>query len=298
MIYKEMTNAKPMPVCGMAIKLDGITVNNKETKYVSNCCFSCECVECYPIWVDGEDWQNDKSTFAFIKGISTDIFAFTLWKNGTQVATITDNTYGDLVNSYGTNPRQYSLVLDWDKVYDAFGIGTYVVKNSYTYLGSAKTYESQNYCVSVYDCKDANGWIKLEWTQSGNIESNDFKFCTPLYHSLKIKGIFIHDTPQTIQDTYRTSKRQVKTFKTEQKNKYLLNSKLIRENLLPLINENLVLANKLLLTDFNVNGTGYVQKELKFTEFGELSDHIGTDKMDFTMPFEDYTQNIIKNNCC
>ena len=298
MIYNERTNANPMPVCGMAIKLDGITVSKEETKYINNCCFSCECEDCYPIWVGGEDWQNDKSTFAFLKGISTDTFAFTVWKNGTQVASITDNTYGDLVISYAINARQYSLVLDWDSIYNVFGLGEYQVKNTYTYLGSAKEYVSQKFCMSVYDCKESNGWIKLEWNQSGNIESNDFKFCTPLYHSVKVKGWIKIDAPQTIQDVYKTSKREVKMFRIEQKNNYVLNSKLIRENLLPLLNENMVLANKIILTDFNVNGTGFVQKQLKFVEFGELNDHIGTNKMDFTMPFEDYKQNIIKTDCC
>lgn len=298
MIYNEMTNLTPMPLCGMAITTAVFSVNGVEPQFISNCCFSCECEECYPVFVGDEDWQNEKTTFAFIKTISTDTFSFKVYKDNILKTTITDNTYGDLVSSYATNTKQYSFVLDWKKIYVAFGRGSYTVKNDYTIMGVSKTYTSQKFCVTEYDCKEANGWIKLEWTQKGNIESNEFKFCTPLNHCIKIKGWLDIQAPKTVEDTYRTSTREVKTFRKEQINNYLLNFKLIRENMLSLFNENMVLSDKILLTDYNDKGTNWIQRELKFIEFGDLNDFTEIDKIDFTMSFQDFKQNIIKNNCC
>ena len=77
----------------------------------------------------------------------------------------------------------------------------------------------------------------------------------------------------------------------------MLKSKLIDKNLLSLLNENTFLADKIVVTDFNLFGTKFIQKDLSFNEVANLEDFLATTKLDLEISFSDYKQNIIKNNC-
>lgn len=300
MVFKELTNLNPINLCGMATTIVTENVTTPSTPYDVDFCYcNYECEECYDVWGGGLlDWQNDNTAFAFIKTIATDTFSFSLWKNGVNVATITDNTYGDFVSTYTDNHKQYSFVIDWDLVYQAFGFGKYVIKNNYTVLGLANEYVSQEYCLSLYNDREADGYIKIDWFQEGNILSNNFKFKTPLFNSIKFKGYFTLNNPKTNKDSYATSSREIKQFRTEQINNYTLTTKLINESLYNVFNENVFLAEKLTITDFNLFGTNYKEKNFKFVECSELNDEIGTRKIDLNLSLEDYKQHIIKDSYC
>ena len=294
MIFKKMTNLIPMALGGMAITQDADVVPVPTTPYDSSFCY-CNyiCNECIKVFGGGSlDWQNDKTT------ISSDTFVLSIWKNGIKQTDITDNSYGTYLSTYTDNPKQYSYIADWDLIYTAFGVGEYQIKNNFTILGTANEFVSNDYCLELFDDESLNGFVKLEWYQEGQIESSVFNFCTPLYHSIKIKGDLTIQTPETIKDSYQTSTRDTKMFRTEQKNNYLLKSKLIRENLLSLLNENTFLAEKITITDFNLFGTKFIQKDVSFNEIANLEDFLTTFKMDIDISFSDYKQNIIKNNCC
>ena len=295
MIFTTQNNTNPMDLSGMAIRIQSSTVNTSNPTYSTNDCQCCSsCSECYEVWGGGEDWQNDNTTFAFVKTLATDTFTLSLWQGSTKLTDITDSTLGDYTPSYGSNPKQYSFVIDWDKVYQTYGVGEYTLKNDYTSIGIANSYESSKFCLYAFDSCSSNGWIKIDWIQTGDILSNDFKFDVPLFHSYKFKSYLTIETPTTIKDVYQTSNREEEMFRTEQKNNYLLNIKLIRENLLSLLNENIALANKLTITDFNINGTNFKEKDFSFVEFADLEDFQGNKKIDCQIKLTDYKQNIIK----
>lgn len=300
MVFKELTNVNPMSLCGMATTIQTENITVPSSAYEPDFCYcKYECDTCYDVWGGGSlDWQNDNTTFAFIKTISTDTFSLSLWKNGVNVATITDNTYGDFVSSYASKPKQYSFVINWDLVYQAFGNGNYIFKNNYTSVGVANEFVSQEFCLSQYNDTEANGYIKFDWFQDGEILNNNFIFCTPLFHSIKFNGLLNIDSPKTNKDSYATSEREIKQFRTEQVNNYTFSSKMINQSMYTLLNENIFLAEKLTITDFNLFGTGFKQKDFKFNEVSEFNDPNNTRLINLKLSLEDYKQNIIKNNCC
>lgn len=299
MIFKQTVNSKVMDLCAMAIKIQSSTVLVPTNPYDPSFCYcSYICKENILLFGGSSlDWQNDRTSYAFVKTISTDTGVISLWKNGIKITDITDNTLGVYIASYTDNPKQYSFVADWNLIYSTHGVGEYQVKNNYTVIGVSNEYTSSKYDLELFNDESAHGYVKLEWIQEGEIESNIFSFCTPLYHSIKIKGSLIYGTPETIKDSYQTSTRETKMFRTEQKNNYLLKSKLIDKNLLSLLNENTFLADKIVVTDFNLFGTKFIQKDLSFNEVANLEDFLATTKLDLEISFSDYKQNIIKNNC-
>lgn len=300
MIFKELTNTNPMNLCGMATTVSSKNISVPASPYEPDFCYcNYECETCYDVWGGGVlDWQNDKTAFAFIKTIDSDSFSFTLNKSGVTVATITDNSFGDYVPSYTSNSKQYSFVIDWNLVYQSFGFGNYTFKNNYTVLGVPNEYISQEFCLSQYNDTEANGYIKFDWFQSGVILNNPFIFDTPLFHSIKFKGFINIDSPKTNKDSYATSEREIRQFRTEQVNNYTFTSKMINQSMYNLLNENLFLAEKLTVTDFNLFGTNFREKDLRFVEVSEFSDPNNTRLINLKVSLEDFKQNIIKDNIC
>ena len=300
MIFKQTVNTDPMNLCAMAIKsqiTQSVVVPN--TPYEPSFCYcSYVCKENVKVFGGSAlDWQNDRTSYAFVKTISTDTGVISLWKNGIKLTDITDNTLGVYIASYTDKPKQYSFVADWNLIYTAYGVGEYQIKNNFTIIGASNEYLSSEYDLELFSDEAAHGYVKLEWIQEGEIESNIFSFCTPLYHSIKVKASVILGTPETIKDSYQTSTRETKMFRTEQRNNYIVKTKLIDKNLLSLLNENTFLSEKIVLTDFNLFGTKFIQKDLSFDEVSNLEDFLATTKIDLEISFKDYKQNIIKNNC-
>lgn len=300
MVFKELTNSKPMNLCGMATTLQSDNITVPQSPYDPNFCYcNYECDSCYEVWGGGLlDWQNDKTTFAFVKTINSDTFSISIHKNGVNVSTITDNSLGDYMPTYPSKPKQYSFVVNWDLVYQSFGYGNYTIKNNYTVLGVANEFVSQTFCLSQYNDTEANGYIKFDWFQEGQILNNNFSFCTPLFHSIKFKGFLNIDSPKTNKDSYATSERELKQFRTEQVNNYTFTSKMINQSMYNLMNENLFLAEKLTVTDFNLFGTNYKNRDMRFVEVSEFSDPNNTRLINLKVSLEDFKQDIIKDNCC
>ena len=299
MIFKQTVNTNPMNLCAMAIKYQAQSVIVPATPYDPSFCYcSYICKENVKLFGGSSlSWQNDRTSYAFVKTISTDTGVISLWKNGVKLTDITDNSLGVYIASYTDKPKQYSFVADWDLIYTAHGVGEYEIRNNYTVLGVANEYLSGKYDLELFSDESAHGYVKLEWMQEGEIENNVFSFCTPLYHSIKIKGDVTIGTPETIKDSYQNSNRDSKMFRTEQKNNYIVKTKLIDKKLLSLLNENTFLSEKITVTDFNLFGTKFIQKDLSFEEVSNLEDFLATSKMDLEILFKDYKQNIIKNNC-
>lgn len=298
MIFETMTNSNPMDLLGMAVKVQGSNIKVPDGVYSPDFCYCLyECEEFYPVWGGGADWQNDNTTFLFKKQIASDTGVIRIFKNGVEVASISDNTYGVWKSTYTNDPLQYSFIADWNLIYNAFGDGVYEIVNDYTSIGIVQQFTSRKYTLSQFTDADANGWIKFDWIQSGKLEGTDFDFTEGVDFSFKMQGLLSIDKPETIKDSYQLSNRDSKQFRTEQKNKYLFNSKLIQETDLKMLNENLSLADKLEVYDCNLFGTNFRGKELSFLEINKLEDIPNTRKVSLGLTFNDYTQNIIKTNC-
>jgi len=298
MIFETLTDSNPMELLGMAVKVQSTNISVVTEDYSPAFCYCLyECPSFYPVWGGGSTWQNDTTTFLFKRQIDVDTHSITLWKNGIQVATISDNSYGVYNISYTDDTLQYSYIADWDLIYTAFGSGSYQIKNAYTSIGEAREFESRDFDLYLFDDVSANGWVKFNWTQTGIISSSDFTFTEGVDFSFKMQGNFIKEKPETIKDSYQTSAFQSKQFRTEQKNKYSFNSKFTKSTDFRMVNENLALADYVSITDFNLYGTNIRDRDFDFIEISDINDFMVNRNMVMTLQFGDYEQNIIKTNC-
>lgn len=301
MIVNTATNTSPNDTGLMASK---INISVRQTisvgDFMDTCCV-CKCTPFQRVLANpgGEWWENDISSFIFKRVAPTDTVVMKLFKDGVETATLNDNTYGTFYN-FGDlpNPDYIGYQLEWENVYDEHGYGVYHVITTTTTLGDTIVRESLEYECMQYSDDRANGTVRIETYQNGYIMSSDFDFTgMNWYQSYRIEGVLGDKKPSLEIDNYRNSARDLTQIQDSISNLYLLETKMLPSNLLNAITYDGLLANRILLTDYNIcNYERYNRLEVypdsieDFTTF-ELNPH-GTAKFKFT----DKRQNIIKRN--
>jgi hypothetical protein len=152
MIITELFNSNPYPVgAGLATKLIAPPLPEIREDAVNDfqyrdCCYE-EKIFAQP---GGEWWKNDKSSFLFQTFIVGDSIDIQLWKDGENLGSIVDDTYGDFYNGFASQPNYIGFVVDWEKVFDEEGAGCYKIKADLFILGYGSTFESQKFHLYPY----------------------------------------------------------------------------------------------------------------------------------------------------
>ena len=203
-----------------------------------------------------ESYKKDFSDFLFRKIADTDTIALKLVKNGLVVAEITDNSYGPLYDGFPNQLNYIGLFLDWSAVYAAFGGGPYQLQASLNILGANSVFTSRYFDLYPWNERLSHNTVKIETFQEGNIIESEFDY-TGLVEggwksSIRLPGELIISTPEIEIDRYlNSSYQQIQNYEKVIR-KYNLNFYRLSESVLRTIIENKVLANKVLITDYNL----------------------------------------------
>lgn len=268
----------------------------------------CDCTETELSFTDeiGTDGiKNDKSSFLFRKYGAADTVTFELWKAGSKVADVTGDTYGTFYDfgSLGdplTPQSNYKgMLIDWFKVWGVHGYGVYTFVVQQSLLGTASTVTSRNFRLLPYSDFAANGTVKIESYQSGNIISNAFDYTDLIvggwYSSYRISGIFGFKTPVLESDSYLTSDYVKSQIQDKIKTEYTLRSKLLSPETVDNIVFDAMLANDILVTDYNLNNRTLNKVSVYPTGFEPT--HLPQNNNEvYQIVFEAKTQNHIKRN--
>lgn len=296
MIISTYTNNFPMPLNGMANFKDTSVVQAIGDAPISDICYcGCDYVELAFVKSTGEYWKNDKKSVLVSKIDSSDTIDITLLKDGVQVAVLNDSTYGDFYD-YGTliAPLYKGIIVDWYKVKAALGYGSYQIKVSHTNYG--KTVDSLTHKINVveWNTDRAKNTVRIETYQNGDL-LNGFNYSgINWYQSIRIEGKFGNKKPEIITDRYQTSQREIKTIQDKVTNTYVLNTQLLPSEIFNALNYNYLLADIILITDYNVNQELYRRKSVIFENFETVNNHNRSIKSNFTYTFKDNVDDIIK----
>jgi hypothetical protein len=305
-IIQLMTNSNPFVYeAGNATKLDGANLPNIPTTEGSDICLcdlGCEYIENVFGKSSGDYWESDKNDFLLQKLVAVDTITFKLYKEDVLVATISDNTYGTFYDFGDLNNALYTgFVIDWELVLVALGIGNYQVKADKVILGTASTFESQKFKLLTYTDYLADGTVRIESYQNGNIMSSQFDYTDILaggwYQSFRIKGRLGSPSPKIktdriLNEDYELVQVQDKITKeweleTEQLPAFLVD-KLIYDN---------TLSNQFLVTDYNIyNHEIYRRVDLYATEIEKVNEPDRNRERSYKITLTDKLDNHIKRN--
>jgi len=301
MIINQLTNPSPMDKCAMLTKLNTNLVSIPQPGYEREFCYCCyECNVCNSVVFGGSavEANNDKSSFLFQKQLIGDTISIKLYKDAAFLTDLNSNALGQFFNGIGANGLLVGYVLDWNLVFGAYGVGTYYVETEYTIIGVSGTYTSQDFNLLPYSEEQANGTIRIEWTQNGTIQSNPIDF-TGLnwYQSVRLRGSIVTLQPELIQENYTTTDRRTTQIQSQIVEKWRLSTELICKELKDLIYCDLVLANSIKISNFNLFQELLIQKEVNVESLEELKVFQGNRNFAIAINFEDRVKNKLKRNC-
>lgn len=301
-ILTTWTNSFPMPLRGMADSTTSAAVSSliADAGFEVCVCDGCDFVETQFVNQGGEWWKNDKKSFIFSKRFTSDTIVFSLLKNGVQQAVLNSGTYGtyyDFGSALLINPLYKGFLIDWDLVQQSFGYGTYTVRTVLTSLGTAYTYDSHPFEVVEYNARRADGTIRLEWYQSGAIESGFDYTGIGWYQSLRIDGKFGNKTPELQIDNYQDTNRNVKQIRSKIDNTYTLSTHLLPSYIFDVINEDAILANDMYIVDYNLlNQHLYRRMNVYVSNIRDVVNHAQSKRSNFVYEFKQKKDNVIKRN--
>ena len=291
---------------GMAIKVVSpmlVAPIESNTNNICPCDFQqCEYIQKVFAEVGGEDYKNDFSAFLFKRIVASDTVVIKLFKNGNEIATITDNTYGTYINGFSSGNAEQQLYvgfkLEWENVYNLHGHGKYQVKADQVILNTTSTEESIKFLLKGYSDLAANGTVVIDTVQNGNIMSSKFDYTELLWEqSYRINGKFGGKTPILTTDTYETESYERKQIQDSVINEWTLETKLLPNLISNVINYDNILANSIFITDYNImNEEIFRNIPVYPQEISKSNSFSGNTDRKFTYTFIDRTDDNRKRN--
>lgn len=264
MIIIEQSNSNPYSyTSGNAGKLLGPALPEAPDPQTNDTCI-CDFLQCEYVEYTFADpsnpndyWRNDKNEFLFKRFVPVDTVSIELHKDNIKVADLNTNTYGTFFNGFASGTAEQQLyvgyLLDWELVYSAFGAGNYNVVANLNIIGVSTIYTSRSFRLILYSDILANGTVRVETTQNGNIFGNDFDFTgMEWYQSLRLPGVFGNPTPIYEATDYETSTHKKKQNKAKMSREWTLETRLINWEVAEKLIYNKMLGNEILVTDYQI----------------------------------------------
>lgn len=290
MIIQVVTDSTPMTYLGASKLIQGQSVYYNELTMADFCRDSLQCknIEYAFHSDDGAYHKNDKSSFLFKRLLATDTGQIFILKDCKQITQITNDNYGDFYN-FGDleDSNLLGVVIDWRKVFIAFGNGNYQIQIEYSKAGANDSFRSNTYWVQPYSVESADGTIRIESVNNGEI-INGFNFTNlnwPQWY--RIEGKLADMQPKYTSDYTESAQREQNIVQKELYNEYTLKSNDIHTDYLMNIQEFSLMGDSLIINDYNIfNAETYRKLQVELVDY-KRSEPDNTMKASFEATFRD-----------
>lgn len=304
-IFLNSNNIEPFAV--QSKFLGSTTVRIPSTPTLGCVCIAQDCERNSYVYADTQDSdsrRNDKTSFLFKLFSANDTIDIKLFKDDVEIGFLNNNTYGtfypmgSLSNGVPEQDFYVGYLIDWVNVLTAHGTGQYSIKATYTQFGSPVEFESVKYKLYNFDEYQADGSVRLVSYQNGNIESDEFNFTgMNWYQQIRFNGILWNKQSEFIEDSYFSSNRTITQIQDSIKNTYTLQIEFVQDSVSKYIIENNLLANEILVTDYNLtNTTNYTDIPLAVSEISNTTELYYYNGRSHEILMTDRIQNIRKRN--
>lgn len=263
----------------------------------------CEYRERVFAWPDDESqyWKNDQNEFLFKRFVSADTVTMELHKNGEKVDDLNNDDYGTFFNGFGAGSPEQQLyvgyLINWVDVYNAFGGGAYTIVASLNIIGVATEFESREFLLSLYSDVRANGTVRIETVQNGNIFGNQFDFTgLEWQQSLRILGKFGNPSPTFETTEYTTSTHKRVQNKATMGIEWELNTGMISWEVAEKLVYNKLLGNSIKITDYQIKAESIWRRQDVFLQEIEKPKITGTPNKSYNVKFVDVETKYTKRN--
>ncbi len=240
-----------------------------------------ECPYIIPVITDGttDEFKNDKSDVFKFSAAWTSGVVYTIQKILAEPDTYEDkavfsSTYGVIkpIGTYTETPYFSSILIHWDLIYAAWGLGKYRIKIEETNPTGVVTSYSHPYCLTFWTCHIHNS-VRIEAFINkgiGDIDNdrNILQFPT-IGHYMQIRldrSIFGYPTSTYEEEQIQYPNGEIENVADNQEEKYTLLTMPLPAWVHNLIKTYYIQSNRLRFTDYGKNNPQeIVKKEVKRT---------------------------------
>ena len=221
-----------------------------DPEFVSEFCYCFfECKEIMKVFAGEDERTKDYSTLFFQKTGNSDTFTFQIeGKNG--IVDLTSDDYGAYkAHSDGIS---FEYVVDWTKIKTLLGGGYFHLIVEKTVLGIESIEKYGEFQLINFDIEEADGTIKIESYQNGNLEHGyDYRDLN-VYQSIRINGIMSLEEPQDTVKNYLDGDRIVKQIQERTHSNHTITFYTNQYKLAQSLFDGYMMADKILVSDYNL----------------------------------------------
>ncbi len=218
-------------------------------------------------------YRNDVNSFMFNFN-EGDTVVFKLVKNGSDIATLNDNTYGTYyalgsITEYSGQELMSGYELEWKEVLNLHGRGVYNFKIEVTSFGSSDTVTSINYYLEQYSQDRASQTIRIQSVMNGYMRRSRINYKgIQLIDMVRVRGIFKPDIPDYVitNDLYASlgeNERVVQQRKVNQVDNYSFETFPLLKCIANKIINYHFFGNEVYVSDYNVFNYSYTLKNIR-----------------------------------
>lgn len=247
--------------------------------------------------------KNDYTSFFFVKQNSSDTCDFVLINSATLAEYSLDDTYGELVEfgGYNTQPNLKTFKVEWRKVLNVLGAGTYQIRKDISISGITNEIISNTYTLRHYSTTEADRTIRIDSVFNGEFVNLGVDFKGTGYSTtLRTKGFFGNrEVKYTVENLVRRGTYKKETYDFRNENEYILQTGAIPDCITDQIFDLMLWGDEIFITDYNSVNHSYKYKLFPV----ELAENIGTEYINRTrravvnIKFKDRYNNQRKINC-
>lgn len=274
------------------------------------------CSKDIPVFADlldpSDSYKNDFSSFIIevAEGsvVLGELIDIDVNGNETPIAIVNDD-YGTFFPLNQMRDRVWGFILDWNKVGTLLGFGYFKFRLKTTSSGGKTISDDTTPCYKLkpYSCQAAHRTVRIETEQSGYI-INGFDYrrlnmpaaltrTSPWPQQFRWYGKFKAVIPTIITDNIVTANRDAEQVQTQIVKNYELSLLHIQNNLSEHFIDDNLLANKILMSDYNRNNQKlYHDVRVNPLEIAERSTFNLNENENWVFNFEEYSKRTLKRN--
>ncbi len=301
MIIQQVPNDRPQAEKGQAVAQDVALVTVPKNPLDPYCLCDIGFKECEyrePAFYGGSnEFENDYKTIFVNKVDSSDVISFFLIDLQLNVELELRADNASMYGEYLEGANYCGVIINFDTLINQYNANLKYVnfRTEQEVFGDQLATTSHEYDLLKFSQTLADGTVRIETVNSGRIESGNDYDDLSWKRSVRIAGFFGRESPTLSIDNYQDGDRTIKQIQDKIENEYTLETELIPNQIFKAIMFNDMLANKIIVSDYNLRNTNY--KGVEVSPRSVASNYYEKNPNgSYEITFTDRVQNIVKRN--
>ena len=300
MIVLNVVDDKPQESIGQAVAQEVVVKEIPDTPLDDYCLcsiglFRCEYKE-LAFYGGSNVYENDYTTMYVNKVDATDVIKFFLIDSSTDIEVELNEANKAMYGVYSEDSSHKGIDIDFTTLQTNFPtLRDLKFRIDQNVFGKALTRTTHAFQLVKWNEERADGTVRIETLNSGNIESGNDYNALNWRRSVRIKGKLGQWTPDIQTDNYINGERIIKQIQDKIIVDYTLETELLPADIYKAIILNDTLANGVFISDYNLTNVNYKRVDLQPKSI--TAEHYEKNPNgSFEIVFTERKQNHVKHN--